>query len=130
MIVEGMKNVKTKDIFTASDTITPQTFNRQRADPRKGGTVMSIFALVPIAAAMLMQQPAPSSPSLDFQFFKERVQPIFTTKRTGNSRCVSCHIGGTPMRLQPLAAGSGSWTDEDSRRTSTRFAPASLPEIR
>ena len=66
---------------------------------------MPIFALAPLAV-LLLQQPAPSAPSLDFQFFKERIQPIFTTKRDGNSRCVSCHIFGTPMRLQPLAAGS------------------------
>src|SRR5262245_21514970 len=76
---------------------------------------MPIFALVPIAA-LLMQQPAPPPPSLDFEFFKNRVQPIFTTKRPGNSRCVSCHIGGTPMRLQPFSPGSGSWDEEQSRK--------------
>src|SRR5262249_11155583 len=48
--------------------------------------------------------------------FKTRVQPIFTTKRAGNSRCVSCHIGGTPMRLQPFSPGSGSWDEEQSRK--------------
>ena len=77
---------------------------------------MTLFALLPIVAALLMQQPAPSSPSLDFQFFKERVQPIFTTKRAGNSRCVSCHISGTPMRLQPMAAGTATWSEEDARK--------------
>ena len=66
---------------------------------------MPIFVLVSIVAAMLMQQPAPSSSALDFEFFKTRIQPIFTTKRAGNARCVSCHASGTPMRLQPLAAG-------------------------
>jgi len=76
---------------------------------------MPTFALLPLAA-LLLQQPAASTPSLDFQFFKERVQPIFTTKRAGNSRCVSCHVGGTPMRLQPLAPGSGTWSEEDSRK--------------
>jgi len=76
---------------------------------------MPIFALVPIAA-LLMQQPATPPPSLDFEFFKTRVQPIFTTKRPGNSRCVSCHIGGTPMRLQPFSPGSGSWDEEQSRK--------------
>jgi len=75
---------------------------------------MAILALVPVVA-LLMQQPA-STPSLDFQFFKERIQPIFTTKRAGNSRCVSCHAFGTPMRLQPLAPGSATWSDEDSRK--------------
>src|SRR5262245_3242804 len=76
---------------------------------------MPIFALVPIAA-LLMQQPAPPPPSLDYEFFKAKVQPIFTTKRPGNSRCVSCHIGGTPMRLQPFSPGSGSWDEEQSRK--------------
>src|SRR5262245_32568068 len=76
---------------------------------------MPTLALLPLAV-LLMQQPAPSTPSLDFQFFKERVQPIFTTKRAGNSRCVSCHVTGTPMRLQPLAPGSGTWSEEDSRK--------------
>src|SRR5688572_10231509 len=55
-------------------------------------------------------------PSLDFDYFKARVQPIFTTKRAGNARCVSCHIEGTPMRLQPLAADAATWTDEAARK--------------
>jgi len=77
---------------------------------------MPVFALIPIAAALLMQQPAPSSPSLDFEFFKAKIQPIFTTKRAGNARCVSCHSTGTPMRLQPLAPGNATWTEEESRK--------------
>src|SRR5215510_9349496 len=76
---------------------------------------MSILALVPFAA-MLLQQPAPSTPSLDFEYFKAKVQPIFTTKRPDHAKCVSCHITGTPMRLQPLASGSATWTDEESRK--------------
>ena len=31
-------------------------------------------------------------PSLDYTFFKERVQPIFLQKRPGHARCVTCHI--------------------------------------
>jgi YVTN family beta-propeller protein len=77
---------------------------------------MPIFVLFSLVAAMLMQQPAPSTPALDFEYFKTRIQPIFTTKRAGNARCVSCHITGTPMRLQPLAPGSASWSEEDSRK--------------
>src|SRR5438105_12660864 len=74
-----------------------------------------VSALLPIVTAMLLQQPA-ASPSLDFEYFKAKVQPIFTTKRAGHARCVSCHISGTPMRLQPLAAGSATWGDEESRK--------------
>jgi YVTN family beta-propeller protein len=76
---------------------------------------MPVFALVPIAA-LLMQQPAPSSPTLDFEYFKTKVQPIFTTKRPDHARCVSCHVTGTPMRLQPLTPGSATWNDEESKK--------------
>jgi hypothetical protein len=56
------------------------------------------------------------SPSLDFDYFKTHVQPIFVAKRPGHARCVACHIAGTPMRLQPLAPGSVTWDDEASRK--------------
>ncbi len=55
-------------------------------------------------------------PSLDYEFFKARVQPIFLAKRPGHARCVACHVGGTPMRLQPLSPGGAGWNDEDTRK--------------
>ena len=55
-------------------------------------------------------------PSLDYEFFKTRVQPIFLAKRTGHARCVACHVSGTPLRLQPLAPGSANWNEEDTRK--------------
>ena len=61
-------------------------------------------------------QQAASSTTLDFEFFRIRVQPVFTTKRPGNARCVSCHAFGTPMRLQPLTPDSGTWNEEESRK--------------
>ena len=69
---------------------------------------MTILAWFPLIAALMVQQPAPtaaSQPSVDYEFFKARIQPIFTTKRPGNARCVSCHSTGTPMRLQAASAG-------------------------
>src|SRR5215813_10560838 len=80
---------------------------------------MTFLAWIPLIAALMMQQPAPkpaSQPTLDYEFFKARIQPIFTTKRPGNARCVSCHATGTPMRLQALPAGNAIWNDEDSRK--------------
>ena len=62
----------------------------------------------------------PSSPStassLDFDYFKTKVQPIFVAKRPGHARCISCHASGTPLRLQPLPKGSTTWSEEDSRK--------------
>ena len=68
---------------------------------------------------LLSQQPATSSTgsaSLDFEFFKASVQPIFLAKRPGHARCISCHASGTPLRLQPLSRGSTTWNDEESRK--------------
>jgi YVTN family beta-propeller protein len=73
-------------------------------------------ATIPIVAVVLLQQLASPALPLDFEYFKARVQPIFTTKRPGNARCVTCHSRGTTMRLQPLPAGSATWSDEDSRK--------------
>ena len=59
---------------------------------------------------------AAASPPLDYEFFKTRVQPIFFAKRAGHARCIACHSSGTPMRLQPLPAGSTNWNEEDTRK--------------
>ena len=69
---------------------------------------------VVILAALAGQAPAPAS--LDYETFKAKVQPIFLAKRAGHARCISCHSSGTPLRLQPLAAGKTMWTDEESRK--------------
>jgi hypothetical protein len=81
-----------------------------------------VYAALIVSTAVLLglfvQQPgsAPSSPALDFEFFKTRVQPIFLAKRPGHARCISCHGQGTPLRLQPLSLGSTSWNDEEARK--------------
>ena len=76
---------------------------------------MPSIALLPVITLLLAQQPASPS-SLDFEFFKTRIQPILMAKREGHARCISCHSAGTPMRLQPLAPGSATWTEEESRK--------------
>lgn len=72
-----------------------------------------LVALVVSAAPAFAQRAA--TPTLDFDFFKARVQPIFTTKRAGNARCITCHGFGTTMQLAPLPAGSATWSDEVAR---------------
>jgi len=69
-----------------------------------------------MTAALHAQQPAPSSSSLNYDFFKTKVQPIFLAKRGNHARCIACHGSGTPLRLQPLAAGATTWTEEESRK--------------
>ncbi len=72
---------------------------------------MTLVAWLLAAAAVSAQQP-----SLDYDYFKTKVQPIFLTKRPGHARCIACHTSGTPLRLQPLDPGATSWTDEQSQK--------------
>lgn len=53
--------------------------------------------------------------TLDYQFFKDRVQPILLKKRPGHARCIACHAHGSPP-LEPLAPGAEQWTEEQSRK--------------
>src|SRR5215831_8281336 len=79
---------------------------------RLAGWMTLVLAFASPAAA---QAPA-SAPTLDYEFFKARVQPIFLAERPGHARCIACHGSGTPLRLQPLASGRSSWTDEESHK--------------
>ena len=71
-----------------------------------------------LLTALLAQQPAPSStaPSLDLEFFRTQVQPIFLEKRPGYTRCVACHSEGNVAYLQPLSPGATTWNEEQSRK--------------
>lgn len=75
-------------------------------------TATIVLGTIPFALAQSTDTP-------DFEYFKTRVQPIFLKKRAGHGRCVICHgEGGAPggFGLQPLAHGSSTWTDEQSRQ--------------
>src|ERR1700745_261846 len=67
------------------------------------------------------------SPTLDYDYFKTKAQPIFLTKRPGHARCVSCHSSGTPLRLQPLAPGHTTWDEEESRKNFDAARRAVVP---
>lgn len=75
---------------------------------------LSRVCLLALAIAPVLAQ-NPAKPTLDYTFFKERVQPIFLKKRPGHARCVTCHEHGSPP-LQPLAAGAANWNEEQSRK--------------
>ena len=80
------------------------------------GVALALLALPALAQVSGAQQPSITNPpTLDFDFFKARIEPIFTTKRVGNARCISCHGSGTPMRLKPLPDGAATWSDADAR---------------
>jgi hypothetical protein len=56
--------------------------------------------------------------SLDYEYFKARVEPIFLTKRPGHVRCVVCHSerSNNSFKLETIPAGGKFWTEEQSRK--------------
>ena len=57
------------------------------------------------------------SPSLDFEFFKTRVEPIFLKKRPTHARCYVCHEEANhALKLARLSPGNTNWTEEESKR--------------
>ena len=72
------------------------------------------------------ERPAASATTLDYEFFKNRVQPIFLQKRPGHARCIQCHETGQP-RLQALAADAQMWTEEQSRQNFTTWSRLVVP---
>jgi hypothetical protein len=67
-----------------------------------------------VASASMMSRAAPG---LDYEFFKARVEPIFLEKRAGHTRCYVCHAkSNNGFRLERLAPGATSWSEEQSRR--------------
>jgi hypothetical protein len=91
---------------------------------------LSLCALAALqTSGRLAAQQATSTPSvtLDYEFFRTRVQPIFLTKRPGHARCISCHGSGTPLRLQPLPPGHTTWDEAESRKNFDAVRRAVVP---
>ena len=86
--------------------------------------------LVLLPAVLLAQSPEspPPKPTLDYMFFKERVQPIFLKKRPDHVRCYVCHSESTnAFKLQHMAHGAKAYTDEQSRKNFESAASLVVP---
>ena len=78
-------------------------------------TLTRLAILTAVAASFAAGHVA--AQSLDFATYNAKVEPIFLKKREGHARCVVCHAGaGNAFRLQPLAPGATTWTEEQSRQ--------------
>jgi hypothetical protein len=80
-------------------------------------SVRLVTATVVSALALASANFASEAATLDFDYFKAKVQPIFLTKRPGHARCVMCHADANNMlRLQKLPEGEKTWSEEDTRK--------------
>lgn len=75
--------------------------------------LVAAAAAFAVATASFASQAA----TLDYEYFKAKVQPIFLTKRPGHARCVMCHAEANNMlKLEKLPEGQAAWTEEQTRK--------------
>src|SRR5580704_14215738 len=77
-------------------------------------------ARVAVAAAVLALASTTfvsAAGTLDYEFYKAKVQPIFLQKRPGHAPCAMCHAGAQNMlHLENLPDGQTAWTEEQTRK--------------
>jgi hypothetical protein len=79
-------------------------------------TAIVVAAAGVVGAYAFLDAPR-AAPTLDYSFFKARVEPIFLEKRAGHTRCYVCHEGSNnAFRLEPLSAGVSAWSEAQSRK--------------
>ena len=97
------------------------------------GTLFGVSSLLCVSVGVLSAQTgAPSAGAmlrvLDFQTYRDQVEPIFLNRRPGNARCVVCHSrGGGNSFLEPLAPDSDSYDEAQSFRNFERIQRLVVP---
>jgi len=78
---------------------------------------LAVTAAAAVAFALATLSSGSHAATLDYDYFKAKVQPIFLTKRAGHARCVMCHAEANNMlHLQKLPEGQTTWGEEDTRK--------------
>ena len=88
------------------------------------------YSMIATAVALAVQfAPAQAADtSLDYNFYKARVEPIFLKKRPEHVRCYVCHSESTnAFKLQHMAHGAKTYTDEQSRKNFESAASLVVP---
>jgi hypothetical protein len=92
---------------------------------------MSTRLTIGLAAALSLGDlsvVASKTPTLDYEFFKTKVEPIFLKKREGHTRCYVCHEeSNNAFRLEKLPAGAAFWTEDQSRKNFDTVSALMVP---
>jgi hypothetical protein len=82
--------------------------------PGRGLIIVAALAALAASSSIAAVQGAPT---LDYEYFKSRVEPVFLTKRADHARCYVCHVeSNNAFHLERLSPGARGWTEEQSRR--------------
>jgi hypothetical protein len=110
-----------------------QPDNLSEVRMKSASSYVVVAACLVVAAAgsvrPAVSQTAPSAAaSLDYEFFKTKVQAVFLAKREGHARCVVCHtFNNAPFKLVPLSAGATTWNEEQSRMNFELIKRVAMP---
>jgi len=94
---------------------------------------MNVLTRMAVTLALLAFGACAGAQTLDYAYFKASVEPIFLKKRAGHTRCYVCHSerSNNLFKLESLAPGAKSWSEEQSRRnfeTVSRLVVPGKPE--
>jgi hypothetical protein len=93
-------------------------------------TCLLLAAAGPLRQAKSQPSSSAASASLNYEFFKDKVEPVFLTKRAGHTRCVACHtLNNAPFHLVPLSPGSATWNEQQSRQNFELIQRVAAPGI-
>ena len=86
------------------------------------------WKIVALNLLALLVAPAQAQ-TLDYEYFKTQVEPIFLQKRAGHARCYVCHAerSNNSFRLEKLPPGASFWSEEQSRRNFTMLSRLVAP---
>ena len=91
-------------------------------------TTLSSFTTVAALTFVLYPAHSAAQVSLDYEYYKTRVEPIFLTKRDGHARCFVCHSdANNGFRLQKLPEKAKAWTEEESRKNFAQVSALVTP---
>ena len=91
-----------------------------RTYPKRIAAGFAIAVVAFLVAALNGAAQSAAKPTLDYEVFKARVQPIFLKRRSADhARCYACHESHkhpNGLSLESLSPGSTSWSEEQSRK--------------
>ena len=77
---------------------------------------MASVARLTMVAALAAGCSVASAQSLDYNFYKTKVEPIFSKHREGHARCVACHSdSNNAFKLQSWGPDTTAYTEEQSQ---------------
>src|SRR5436190_11316291 len=82
-----------------------------------------------VALTLLLPVLPARAQTLDYDYFRTQVEPIFLQQRAGHARCYVCHAerSNNAFRLEKLSPGAASWSQEQSRRNFATVSRLVIP---